>query len=240
MVVAAFILSGGIALLYTKGQARVYEAISMVEMSPHTTQPLGNKDDTLDIGSGIFFDSREYYETQYKIIASDRVLSTAARNLGLVHDDDFMGSDSPQRQPNLERATSLLRNHLIVEPVKYSRLVLIKIDDTSPRRAKQICDAVAAAYVDQNLQNSLTATSDAVAWLSGQVDNIKRELEHDEDALHEFKQRNDLPSTSINEASNMLRVELQEFDVALAHTRTKRQEIEARGGRAFEGPVGQP
>jgi polysaccharide biosynthesis transport protein len=229
LVCAALLLSGGAALLYTKSQPRIYEAASMVEMNSHITQPLGNKDDSLDIGSGFFFDSREYYETQYKIIASDRVLSAAARDLGLANDGDFMGySATPQSPPSLESATSVLRRHVIVEPVKYSRLVLIKVEDTRPKRAKRICDAVAAAYVDQNLQNSLTATSDAVAWLNGQVDNVKQELEHDEDALHEFKQRNDLPSTSINEASNMLRVELQEFDLALAHTRTKRQEIEAR------------
>jgi capsular exopolysaccharide synthesis family protein len=37
-----------------------------------------------------------------------------------------------------------------------------------------------------------------------------------------------LPITSINEASNMLRVEMQELDTALTHTRTKKEELSAR------------
>jgi succinoglycan biosynthesis transport protein ExoP len=228
IVVALSILGAGFAMLYAKTQPRIYEAASMVEINPRAAQPLGNKsDDSLNMG--FFFDSREYYETQYKIIASDHVLSAVARDLGLVQDYDFLGYHSPPATaPTLEAATIALRAHVIVEPIKYSRLVLIKVDDTRPKRAKQISDAVAVAYLDQNLQNALSATSDAVAWLSGQVDHIRNDLEHDENSLHEFKLKNDLPSTSINEASNMQRLELQELDMALTHTRTKRQEIEAR------------
>ncbi len=228
MVVATVIVGAGIALLYAKTQARIYEAVSMVEINPHVTQPLGSKgDENLDMG--FFFDSREYYETQYKIIVSDRVLSAVARDLSLGRDYDFMGQPSPPATPpSLESATLALRRRVSVEAIKYSRLVLIKVEDTRPKRAAQICNAVAAAYLDQNLQNALTATSDAVAWLNGQVDHIKQDLEGNENALYEFKEKNDLPSTSINEASNMLRVELQEFDTVLTHIRTKRQELEAR------------
>ena len=228
MVFAAFLIGGGVALLYAKTQPRIYEAVAMVEINPHVAQPLGNKgDENLDMG--FFFDSREYYETQYKIIDSDRVLSAVARDLGLAHDADFMGLPSTSTEtPSVETATLALRKHVVVEPIKYSRLVLIKVEDTKPKRAAQISNAIASAYLDQNLQNALTATSDAVAWLNGQVDHIKQDLEGNENALYDFKQKNDLPSTSINEASNMLRVELQEFDMVLTHTRTKRQELEAR------------
>ena len=228
MVVACLLLGAGCALLYGKTQPRVYEATTMVEINPHVVQPLGNKSDEVQ-NFGLFYDMHEYYETQYKIIASDRILSAVVRDLGLANDYDFLGyATSPATPPSLEGVTAMLRGHVIVDPIKYSRLVLIKVDDTHPKRAKRICDAIAAAYLDQNLQNAFTATSDAVTWLNGQVDHVRQDLEHDENALHEFKQRNDLPSTSINEASNMLRVELQEFDVALTHTRTRRQELEAR------------
>ena len=234
MVVATVIVGAGIALLYAKTQSRIYEAVSMVEINPHVTQPLGSKgDENLDMG--FFFDSREYYETQYKIIVSDRVLSAVARDLSLGQDYDFMGqSGPPATPPSLESATLALRRRVSVEAIKYSRLVLIKVEDTRPKRAAQICNAVAAAYLDQNLQNALTATSDAVAWLNGQVDHIKQDLEGNENALYEFKEHNNLPSTSINEASNMLRVELQEFDTVLTHIRTKRQELQARAAELSE------
>ena len=173
LVAATVLLASGIALMYAKSQVPVFEASSMLEINPHAAQPLGEKGEGVyDIGAGFFWDSKEYYETQYKIITSDRVLTAVARDLNLGSDYDFMGYKAPQPEPaSIESAAGVLRGRVIVEPIKYSRLVLIKVDDTNPKRAKEVCDAVAVAYLDQNLQNTLSATSDAVTWLNGQVDH---------------------------------------------------------------------
>ncbi|HLK37224.1 MAG TPA: polysaccharide biosynthesis tyrosine autokinase [Polyangiaceae bacterium] len=242
LVAATVILASGVALAYAKTQTRIYQAVSMVEIDPHAAQPLGNKSDgVLDIGAGWWFDTREYYETQYKIVTSDRVLATATRDLGLANDYEFFGRTSPPpTPPTVEQTAAVLRSRVSAEPIKYSRLLLIKVDDPNPRRAKQICDAVAAAYISQNLENAQSATADAVTWLNGQMDHVKQDLEHDEDALHDFKLRNDLPSTSINELSNMLRVEMQELDTSLTHTRTKQAELQARYAELSKVPPDNP
>jgi polysaccharide biosynthesis transport protein len=232
LIVAGGILTSGAVLLYSKSQHKVYQATTLLEIDPRPTQVLGDKQgDVLDMGAGSYWDTRDYYETQYKIIASERVLSSVVRELGLASDPDFRDPSQPtSKTPTVEDATLMLAKRVSVEPVRMSRLIYIHVDDTDPKRAKRICDAIASDYIDENLQNALSSTSDAVTWLSGQVDHIKGDLEHTENALYDFKQRNDLPSTSINEASNMLRVEMQELDTALTHTRTKRQELLARYG----------
>jgi len=83
MMTSCVIFGGGISLLYSKSQPKVYEATTMLEINPHADQPLGEKDDgsSLDIGAGLYWDTREYYETQYKIMTSDRVLRTVVRDL---------------------------------------------------------------------------------------------------------------------------------------------------------------
>jgi capsular exopolysaccharide synthesis family protein len=91
-----------------------------------------------------------------------------------------------------------------------------------------LADAVAAAYIDLNLQKAVSSTTDSVVWLNGQVDTTKKELELNENALHAFKEKNDLPSTSINESSNMVRLEMQDLNTALTRTRTTKQELLAR------------
>jgi capsular exopolysaccharide synthesis family protein len=230
-MVSCVIFAGGIALLYSKSQPKIYEATTMLEINPHADQPLGEKDDgsSLDIGAGLYWDTREYYETQYKIMTSDRVLRTVVRDLALATDADFLGLKKRPEIPVPEDAViEALRGRLIVDPVKNSRLVLLHLDDTDPKRAARLCDAVANAFIDQNLRNAISATSDAVVWLNGQLDHVKQELDQNENALHQFKQDNNLPSTSINEASNMLRQEMQELDSALTHTRTRRQELQAQ------------
>jgi succinoglycan biosynthesis transport protein ExoP len=229
-VAAVALLSVGASLIYSKSVTKIYEATTLIEISPNATAPLGDDGKaTLNLGAGMLWDTHEYYETQYKIIGSDHVLGDVARALSLTSDESFMGRAAPgSKPPTVADVTAMLRAEVTVEPVKYSQLVHVRVDDKDPARAKRIADAVAQAYIDQNLQTALTATSDAVVWLGGQLDHIKQDLSHDEDALHEFKQDNDLPSTSINEASNMLRVEMQEFDTALTQTRTKKAQIGAR------------
>jgi succinoglycan biosynthesis transport protein ExoP len=225
------IFAGGVALLYSKSQSKIYEATTMLEINPHADQPLGEKDDgsSLDMGAGLYWDTREYYETEYKIMTSDRVLRTVARDLGLATDAEFLGLKGRPNEPLPEDTiVDALRGRLMVDPVKNSRLVLLHVDDTDPKRAQRICESVASAFIEQNLQNAITATSDAVVWLNGQLDHVKEDLDQNENALHKFKQENNLPSTSINETSNMLRLEMQDLDTTLTHTRTHREELLAR------------
>ncbi len=230
-VVAFIVLAGGISLVYSKSIRKVYQAQSLLEINPHASQPLttGENGNTgLELGT-IFWDTSQYYQTQYKIITSLPVLRAAAEATSLTTDYEFAGLSAPPKEPiSLDRVASILQHHVVVEPVKNSSLVYLKVDDTDPKRAKRLCDAVANAYVEQNLQTAVNASSEAVVWLEGQIDHLRGELEHDENALYDFKEKNSLPSLSINDGSNMLRFEMQEYDSALTHTRTRKAELMAR------------
>jgi succinoglycan biosynthesis transport protein ExoP len=230
LVAACVLAAAGISLVYTKTLPRIYQAQVMLELDPNVTRPLGNKmDSVMPMGPGDFMDTREYYETQYKIITSSKVMMAAARDAALQTDYAFFGLSGPPAKPiTLEQAGVALRGEVSVEPVRNSRLLLIKVDDVDPKRARRLCDVIAAAYMDQNLEKAISTTSDSVVWLGGQVDHVKKELETDEDALHTFKEKNDLPSTSINESSNMVRVEMEQMNTALTSTRMRKQELLAR------------
>jgi capsular exopolysaccharide synthesis family protein len=230
-VVAFVVLGGGISLVYSKSIRKVYEAASLVEINPRASQPLGDEGGgkgALDLGT-LFWDSTQYYQTQYKIIGSMPVVRAAAEAVSLPGDYSYFGWTAPPPTPTpLDTAAAVLQHHVSVEAVKQSSLVYIKVDDTDPKRAKRLADAVANAYVEQNLQTAVNASSEAVVWLEGQIDHLRGELEHDENQLNDFKERNNLPSLSINDGSNMLRFEMQEFDGALTHTRTRKAELVAR------------
>jgi capsular exopolysaccharide synthesis family protein len=230
LILACVILCAGAALLHSKMQPPIYEASTLVEMTPQPVQPLSEKETaSLDMGAGTFWDTQEYYQTEYQIVVSDRVLSSVVRDLALTSDLDFVGLKSPPSTPvAIETVTAILRGRTSVDPVRNSRLFHIKVEDTDPKRARRLSDAVATAFIDQNLQTAINSSSEAVVWLTGQLDHVKQELDRNENTLHDFKSKNELPSTSINEASNMLRLEMQEYDTALTHTRTRKQEVAAR------------
>jgi capsular exopolysaccharide synthesis family protein len=229
-VLAMTCLGGAVSAMVARSQPYIYSTAVMVELDPHVSHPLGEKMDSIvQFGSGDYWDNQEYYNTQYRIMLSDRVLVAATRDLGLQNDWEFLGYKAPPPKAiTAEAAARVLRGHISIEPLKTSRLVNIAVEDTKPERAAKIADVVARTYVEQNRQRAVGATSDAVVWLNDQIDHVQRDLEASENALHAFKQRNDLPSTSINEASNALRVQMQIFNEAAAHAQTREQELSAK------------
>jgi capsular exopolysaccharide synthesis family protein len=230
LVVAAALLGAGGALLFSKTLPRVYDASALVELNASVIRPLGDKAVDMDTASaGAWWDSQEYYETQYRIVTSQRVLTEVVRNLNLASDLEFFQLKAPPAKPiTVDAAAEFLRGRVHVDPIKNSRLFTLHVEDTDPRRGRTICSAIANTYIEQNLQTAINGSSDAAVWLGGQLDHVKQELESNENAMQEFKERNELPSTSINEASNMVRLEMQEYDTALTKFTTRRQEIAAR------------
>lgn len=238
IIAALVLLSGGISLLYSKSLPKIYEASTLVEFEPDVIKPLGNKTDPL-VGWSAIWDTREYYETQYKIMQSDRVLSTVVRDLSLQNDAEFLGYKPKQPAP-LDDTIEMLRGRLTIEPAKGSRLVYVRVQDTKPAQARRLSEAVARAYIAQNLDKMVSATSDTVVWLSGQLDHFKQELEQSENQLHEFKKGNDLPSSTLDDLSKMIRMEMQEYDAALTRTRMRRSELMARHAELSKVSVENP
>lgn len=230
IILALLLLGAGLSLVYTKSLPRIYQAQATLELDPTAFRPLGDKmNSVMPLGADDYWGNQEYYETQYRIITSSTVLERAARDSGLTNDYSFFGLKTPPTQAiSPQQAGRVLAAHVTVEPIKNSRLLNIRVEDVDPQRAKRLCAAVADAYIEQNLEKAVRATGDAVAWLGNQVDEVKKELLDNENALHDFKKRNDLPSTSINESSNMIRLEMQDLNSALTRTRTRKQELLAR------------
>ena len=226
IVVGLVLICGAASLAYSKTIPKIYEAQTLLEFDPDVIKPLGNKADPI-IGWSAIWDTREYYETQYRIMQSDRVLSGVVRDLSLQNDATFLGY-TPTAPAPLESTIASLRGRLTIEPVKGSRLVLVKVQDTSPAQSRRLSEAVARTYIQQNLEKMVNATGDTVVWLSGQLDHFKQELEQTENSLHEFKKQNDLPSSTLEDLSKMIRLEMQEYDSALTRTRMRHQELAAR------------
>ncbi len=226
IITALVLLAGAASLAYTKTLPKIYEASTLIEFDPDVIKPLGNKTDPL-IGWSAIWDTQQYYETQYRVMQSDRVLSMVVRDLSLQNDAEFLGYKPTSPAP-LETVIADLRGRLIIDPVKGSRLVNIKVQDTSPAMARRLSEAIARAYIAQNLEKMVSATGDTVVWLSGQLDHFKQELEQNENQLHEFKKSNDLPSSTIEDLSKMIRMEMADYDGALTKTRMRRQELAAR------------
>jgi capsular exopolysaccharide synthesis family protein len=225
LLVTSMIVATGSALFYSKMIAPVYEATALMQFEPNPSRPLAKETDPYRQWSS-FLDNHEIFETQFRVISSESVLSAVARDLSLPTDPHFVG---PRRGPMaIEDVNAILRGRLKVDAVKNTRLFNITFRDTDPKQARRICEAVARTFMAQNTDKSMAASVDAVSWLSSQAESTKRDLDSSENTLQDFKRVNELPSSSIDEILNMIRIEMQQYDAALTVTRTKKQELIAR------------
>jgi polysaccharide biosynthesis transport protein len=220
----------------TLREPKIYEATATVMFDPNPPRPLGQRVETVvDMGAGTIWDNHEYYETQYKIIQSMRVSLAVVSDLGLQHDGGFIANTSPGKpapvlEVSEEDAAQILRARVKVEPIRDSRLAMIKLEDADPQRAQRVLAALVDKYVEQNLEDALTSTNQATEWLRGRLDGLKSELETSEMALHEYKEDKNILSVSMDDQSNMLREEMKQLNDALTSVRTRREEVAARRG----------
>ena len=236
-----WLLAVGVALtvflavsFYTLGQKKIYQAVGTIQFDPRPPRPLGNEVQTVvDMGAGDYWNNREYYETQYHVISSNRTTVAVVEELGLQHDPAFIHNAAPNTTLPAEEleplvAAKILRGRLSVDPVKDSRLARVKYEDADPQRAQLIVSTLLEVYTRQNLDSTLKSTNAAVEWLTTQMSKLKGDLETSELALHEYKQGNNILSVSLDDRSNMLREELIQLSKALTRAKTARTRASSR------------
>ncbi|MGC4065903.1 MAG: Wzz/FepE/Etk N-terminal domain-containing protein [Polyangiaceae bacterium] len=228
---------------YTVGQKRIYRATATVLIDANPPKPLGKDVQTVvDIGAGSYWSSREYQQTQFKLIQSRAVAQDTVSALSLNNDQAFLQNLPPggKAKPNarritIEEAAVALVGRLRIEPIRDSRLVVVNIDDADPERARRILATHLDIYLQRNVDFAVSSTRAASEWLRSQVDSLKSELEKTELALHDYKKEKRILSVSIDDQSNMLRGEMSQLNDALTRANARREEVHARLESAIEG-----
>ncbi len=233
VVLAGIAVALCIDALWVLRQPKIYAATAMVQFEPNPPRPLGRQVEDVDTsGVGSYWNIREYYETQYRVMRSRGVAEGVVRRLGLQHDPDFMNV-APERRRNwrsvsVTEAANALIGRLRVEPVKESRLVNITIEDRSPRRAQLVANTLADVYIQRNLEHRLGSTRDAVRWLSNQLDELRENLSTSEGRLQQYRLEHNIVSDTFADQRNVLGNRIARLSEALTEAQTRRFNLQAR------------
>lgn len=244
-VMSAVLVMLGVAI-YTLAQTKIYRASATIEVDPSAPKPLGKDVQTVvDMGAGDYLANHEYLETQYKIIQSKRVAMAVVKQLELSRDRSFIDNVPPRASlsgppASDDRATELLQQRLVVEPVKDSRLAFVRYEDASPERAQRILSAVLDTYIAQNLDDTLASVNSAVDWLRSQLDRLKGDLESSEMALQQFKEQKNILALEVDDQSNILREELRQLSSELTVVRGRREQLAAKRSELQNVPDDDP
>jgi capsular exopolysaccharide synthesis family protein len=220
----------------TVRQTRIYSAVCTIIIDNQAPRVLDAQQvqDVVESGSGTAWLSRDYFETQIKILTSRAVATRVAERLALGSNIAFLGLEEvkdPAEQERLRKgvdAVGLVQGKLKVEPVKDSRVLRLVVEDRNPELAAAIANAFAEAYITESLAVRSSTTRNASEWLEGQLGDLEGKLEATGKALFEFKRRNDIVSTSWEDRQTMVSQRLQTTNEALAKVRVERAQLQAR------------
>lgn len=232
LILAVVAIIGGGVSFWTLRQPRIYEATCTLEYDPNPPRPLGQQVEDVAQPMGNFWQTREFFETQNRIIASRAVAERVVRHLGLNHDAAFVGVPPEQRAGwrgvDVTTAAEMLRRRVQVEQVRDTRLVNVRVQDAVPAKAQILANAVADAYVDKTMEDRMGSTSRALEWLGQQVDTLRNRLEASETSLHEFKREHGVLSVSVEDRQSLVATEIEKLSEALTESNIRRIALQAR------------
>lgn len=235
LVMAAMAVGITLAVLYTMRQTPLYRATASVEVNPQAPQVLGREQqEVVQLGSGNYWSSQEYYNTQLEILRS-RNLSRVTVLQNDLHNDTRLVPESPKRklsdEQRIEFAARGLRGTIAVSRMPESRIILISITHPDATLAAELANMHADSYQRNNVVVQKGGTGVAAKFLAREVDSAEKSLTESEAALVAFRDENEilhitLDGKSIEDRQNMLSANLTRFNSALSDVRIKRIELE--------------
>jgi succinoglycan biosynthesis transport protein ExoP len=196
--------------LVVSKQPRVYEATASIVIELTTPQYLGQGfRDVVEVEPS-WWHSRETLQTEFRTLSSRSQALAVARALC----DRKLGSSPAITQliPNLdctrptdlERVAPLVQGMLRVLPLKDTRIVELTVSSRNPEFAALAANTVARVYEQRNLERRLSHSADAATWLGDEYQQLVGELRQAEEALVDFKSRNNIVAVTLEDDQNEL------------------------------------
>lgn len=236
LIVPFFLATVVVTGLVTIRQQRIYDATATLIIDVQAPKVLDTQQvgDVSENGPTGYWYSKEFYETQYKVITSRAVAQRVVDKLQLGNNLEFLGLDDEKDGAARERERArldpvvLLQKQLKVEPVKDSRIVRIRVENPNRDLAALLANSIAEAYIAENLSVRTSNTQSASDWLEKQLADLEVKLEQTSKALYAFKREHDIVATSWEDRQTMVSQRLTAVNEALTKARVQKATLQAR------------
>ena len=199
-----------VAFIYLARATPIYTATAQILLNPQTGK-------ATDPYAALFELQYDYsnLENQLTIISSDSLLrrvvikerlapppptaANAPQSTSQSPPDENATSTDAQR---IQDAVNRLRGALSVTRVGQSHAVNISVTWADPKQAAQLANAVADAYIVDQLDSRFEGAKRASAWLSDRLVELRKQLRDSEEAVAKFRKENGLVRTGANVTLN--------------------------------------
>lgn len=139
----------------------------------------------------IDFDStrKEYYETQYQLLKSRRVISRVVDNLKLYDKPEFIGNQNDKLDTldkRKERSLQYVLKHMTISPIRKTQLVAIGFESTTAIEAAAVANDIVKEFVNYSVEDNRDANLDASTLLKTEVNDLHQQLKDKEAKLNAF------------------------------------------------------
>jgi polysaccharide biosynthesis transport protein len=184
-------------------------------------------------------------DSQLIIVRSENVLRSVVEKLNLTADPEFVARpsllerwlpsfmnagavaarDSSPSDLALDVADALDRR---LDVSRSGYVIEIKFRAHDPERAARIANAIAEAYLGEQIAAHSIASRRAAVWLQGRLDQLREQSASAEKAVAEFKQKNSIVAAEGKLISDQ---KLSDLNARLIEARTRTSEAQARLSR---------
>jgi capsular exopolysaccharide synthesis family protein len=205
MVITSFFFILLLTAIYLYRATPIYGASVRIQIDRESSNPLNFKD-------AVSLETREqdYLQTQYKNLQSRSLIQAVIAALKLEKD--------PRYEKAMDKVEAVSKD-ISIAPIRLSRLVDVRVEHPNPKTAAAIANKLAKIFIEQNLQQKVNSTMDAVAWLKTQVDDAQQKVEHSEDDLHAYLTNHN--EVSLEDGVNIVRQSLMQAQTELSKVRAE-------------------
>lgn len=242
VVFCCSILTG---LIYLFLAPKHYLATALLTIDTHKVQVLAERQSI--VGDNVV--DEDTVQTEIEIIKSSKVIDAVIRQLHLVDDPEFVqhsgvlrlfenlifGKATQQPEPTVDElqrtAGARFSSNLIVSRVGATYVISIGFRSLEAAKAVRIANAVADAYISDQLDAKYQVTRSAGAWLQDRINELRTQASAAERAVADFKQKNHIVDAN---GKLMNEQQLSELESQLILARTSTAEAKARVQRVEE------
>lgn len=194
-----------LAIAYLAVTPKQYFATAEMIIDPRKSSEF-----TQDSGSGVVspVDSA-VVESQGEVLKSENVATSVIRQFDLVNNPTFMArpgllsklmsmvvhGEPPSEYKRLRQTIDGFENRLTIKRVGVTYLFEIGFTSPDPQQAADVANAVAAAYVADDLDAKYSSRTRAAAWMQDRVKQLGQQASDAEHALDDFRRTNNIIST---------------------------------------------
>jgi len=183
----------------------IFSATVRIQIDRESSNPLNMRE-------AVSLDSREqdYLQTQFKNILSRSLIESVVDTLKLREDSRY------SKAMDVVEAVS---QDIAVVPIRLSRLVDVRVEHPNPETASKIANTLAKNFIEQNLDQKVNSSFQAMTWLMTQVADAKNKVEKSEADLQTYRQ--EFNEVSLEDGENIVRQSLLQAQTELSRVRAE-------------------